>query len=169
MTPCDFSADIVCVAEPYRAATEMVAMWRIVGSDGKPIGSDGKPIGPDENAISRLGVRILDLQSDNIIEVSTHGMSQRCENGLCAYYIRSCTNDKLTCRYVVATALRSDLDFKFVPREFEIVARSVEEYRAAAASIHIGFAGVAESIAVADLQDEQPRELLRKYSAWSVN
>lgn len=162
MTPCDFSADIVCVAEPYKAATELIAMYRLVGSDGKPIG-------PDENAMSRLGVRIRDLQSDLIIQVSTHGMSQRCINGLCAYYIRSCTDDKRTCRFVVATARQSDLDFKFVPREFEIVAQSVDEYRAAAASIQIGFAGLAESIAVADLQDEHPRELLRKYSAWSVN
>jgi hypothetical protein len=162
MTACDFSTDIVCISESYVAATQLVAMYQKVGSDGKESG-------PDEEAIARLGVRIEDLHSDNIIEVSTNGMTRECQGALCVHYIRSCTDDKLSCRFVVGAAERSDSDYRFVPREFAIVARSIDEFRAAAVNIHIGLAGVQGTIAVAALQDEHSMALLRKYSAWSVN
>lgn len=162
MLPCDFNANIVCVSEPYTAALELVAMYKVLGRDGQPLG-------PDESAMARLGVRIRDLRSDNVIEVSTRGMSRKCHGGSCAYYIRTCSDDQLSCRFVVTVAASSDRDFKFVPREFEIVARSVDEFRAAAANIHIGLAGAPNSIAVAELQDQHTRATLSKFSAWSID
>lgn len=161
MLSCDFSADIVCISEPYTAVTVLVAMWVRVGDDGKPIG-------PNEAEIARLGVRIGDMHSDNILEVSTKGMSQQCLEGLCAYFIRSCEDDKLTCRYVVTVAQQPNLDFKFVPREFYIAAKSADALRAAEAHIKIGLPTVQSTITVAELQEESPKEVLRRFSAWHV-
>lgn len=161
MVPCDYSADIVCISEPYAAATVLVAMYYVVGDDGKPVR-------PNEAEIARLGVRIGDMHSDNILERSTKGMSQKCVDGLCVYFIRACRDDKLTCRFVVAAAERPDLDFKFVPREFEIAAKSADVLRAAEAGIKIGLPTVQTTITVAELEEESTKDTLRGFSAWRV-